>query len=139
MSAPVVAVSPDGKKFAAAWKDLRTGKNDPHVYWAISDDPAEFHDSPIDFEPKVKQNHPTIALDENGKGWVAWEDTRSGVQQIWFRTSVESDQARALSESSDGEASFPSIAANANLVAVAYETSNRDKKSIRFRLLRNGN
>jgi hypothetical protein len=135
MSAPSVAVSADGKKFAAAWKDLRSGKNDPHVYWAISDNPAEFLDSPIDFQPRVKQNHPTIALDESGRAWVAWEDTRSGTQRIWYRSSAESDEPQPVSELAEGEASFPSIGANGNLVAIAYEASNQGKKAIRFRIL----
>jgi hypothetical protein len=135
MSAPAVAVSADGKKLAAAWKDLRTGRNDPRIYWAISDNPNSFDDSPIDFEPRAKQNHPSIALDGRGTVWVAWEDTRSGTQRIWGRTSVEGDLGAPISDLSEGEASFPAVAANAGIIAVVYETANRGKKSIMFRLL----
>ena len=34
MSAPAVAVTQDGKRFAAAWKDVREGS--PRVWWAFA-------------------------------------------------------------------------------------------------------
>jgi hypothetical protein len=135
MSAPAVAVSQDGKKLVVAWKDLRTGRNDPHVYWASSGNSGPFEDSPIDFEPGAKQNHPAIALDRSGTAWVVWEDTRSKTQRIWARSSMDHDTGRAISELSEGEASFPSISVNSDIVAVAYETTNRDRLSIKFRLI----
>src|SRR5262245_58565814 len=133
MSAPAVAVSQDGKKFVVAWKDLRTGRNDPHVYWASSDGSAPFEDTPIDFESGAKQNHPAIALDRTGTAWVAWEDTRSKTQRIWARSTI--DTGGPVSELSEGEASFPSISANAGIIAVAYETTNGNRRSIKFRLV----
>jgi hypothetical protein len=135
MSAPAVAVSPDGKKFAAAWKDLRTGRNDPHVYWSVSDSPNSFEDSPICFEVHAKQDHPTITFDSQGRVWVAWEDTRSGSRQIWARSSADSDSGGIVSDPSHGDASFPAVAANARGVALVYEVVYRGKKSIMFRWL----
>lgn len=135
MSAPAVAVSPDGKKFAVAWKDVRTGRNDPHVYWSISDSPNFTKDAAIDIESRAKQDHPTIAIDSSGTVWAAWEDTRSGRQRIWSRSSAPGDPGRAISNGNEGEASFPVIARNAGLVAVVYELSNRGKNSVSFRLI----
>ena len=135
MSAPAVAVSPDGKKFAAAWKDVRTGRNDPHVYWSISDSPNFTRDSAIDLVSRAKQDHPTIALDSAGTAWTVWEDTRSGRQSIRYRSSAEGDSGGPVSEPSEGEAGFPVVAANAGLVGVVYEVVNHRKGSVVFRLI----
>ena len=135
MSAPAVAVSPDGKKFAAAWKDVRTGRNDPHVYWSISDSANFTKDSAIDFESKAKQDHPTIALDSSGTAWAVWEDTRSGRQRIWYRSSREGDSGGPISDPREGEASFPVVASNAGLVAVVYEVGGHRNGSVVFRLI----
>jgi hypothetical protein len=135
MSAPAVAVSPDGKKFAAAWKDVRTGRNDPHVYWSISDSPNFTSDAAIDFVARAKQDHPTIAFDSSGTAWAVWEDTRSGRQRIWHRASRDGDNGGPVSEAREGEASFPVVAANAGVLAVVYETSNHGKSSVAVRLL----
>jgi hypothetical protein len=135
MSAPAVAVSPDGKKFAAAWKDVRTGRNDPHVYWSISDSPNFTKDAAIDFVARAKQDHPTIAFDRSGTAWAVWEDTRSGRQRIWHRSSAPDDPGGPISEPREGEASFPVVAANAGFVAVVYEAANHGKSSVIFRRL----
>ena len=135
MSAPAVAVSPDGKKFAAAWKDVRTGRSDPHVYWSISDSPNFTQDAAIDFVARAKQDHPTIALDSSGTAWAVWEDTRSGRQRIWYRSSTDGDSGRPVSEPREGEASFPVVAASAGYVAVVYEVANHGTSSVVFRLL----
>jgi hypothetical protein len=135
MSAPAVAVSADGKKFVVAWKDLRIGRNDPHVYWSISNRSDSFEDAPIDFEPGAKQNHPSVALDRVGTAWVAWEDTRSKTQRIWVRNSKDKNRGEPISDLDEGEASFPSLAVNRDIVAVVYETANGNRKNIKFRLL----
>lgn len=135
MSAPAVAVSPDGKKFAAAWKDVRTGRNDPHVYWSISDSPNFTKDAAIDFDARAKQDHPTIAFDSSGTAWAVWEDTRSGRQRIWYRSTAPGDPGGPISEPREGEAGFPVVAANAGLVAVVYETGPHSKQSVKLRLL----
>jgi hypothetical protein len=135
MSAPAVAVSPDGKKFAAAWKDVRTGRDDPHVYWSISESPNFTADAAIDFVARAKQDHPTIALDSSGTAWAVWEDARSGRQRVWHRSSRDGDSGSAVSETREGDASFPVVAANAGFVAVVYERSDHGKNSVAFRLL----
>lgn len=135
MSAPAVAVSPDGKKFAAAWKDVRTGRNDPHVYWSISDSPNFTKDAAIDFESRAKQDHPTVTIDSSGTVWAVWEDTRSGRQRIWYRSSAPDDPGGPISEPHEGEAGFPVVASNAGLVAVVYEAANHAKSSVVFRLI----
>ena len=138
MSAPAVAVSPDGKKFAAAWKDVRTGRNDPHVYWSISDSPNFSKDAAIDFVARAKQDHPTIAFDSTGTAWAVWEDTRSGRQRIWHRSSAIGDPGGPISESREGEAGFPVVTANGGLVAVVYEIANHGKSSVVLRLIETG-
>jgi hypothetical protein len=138
MSAPAVAVSPDGKKFAAAWKDVRTGRNDPHVYWSISESPNFTEDSAIDFVAHTKQDHPTVTIDSSGTVWAVWEDTRSGRQRIWSRSSADGDPGGPISEQHEGEASFPVVASNAGLVAVVYEVANHGKSAVVFRLIETG-
>jgi len=135
MSAPAVAVSPDGKKLAAAWKDVRTGRNDPHVYWSISDSPNFTSDAAIDFVARAKQDHPTIALDSAGTAWAVWEDTRSGRQRIWYRSSAPDDPGGPISEPREGEASFPVVAANGGLVGVVYEANGSGRNVVTFRTL----
>jgi hypothetical protein len=135
MSAPSVAVSPDGEKLVIAWKDVRTGRNDPHVYWAVSDKPGQFHDTPIDFVSSAKQNHPCAALDDAGSAWVAWEDTRSGTQQIWARNESSRDSV-PVSDVTEGEASFPTLVARGGMIAVVYEISKGGTNAVRFRIVR---
>ena len=133
MSAPAVAVFADGKKFAAAWKDKRTGE--PNVFWAASTDASFSQDDLLNGEMKGEQNHPSIAMDSSGTIWAAWEDNRSGHQQIWARSSSTTDSERPVSERSDGKASFPVVACNAGLIAVAYEAKKERKDAVVFRLL----
>ena len=128
MSAPAVAVSSDGKKFAAAWKDVRRGE--PNVYWTIS--------KSTDFPPgqlvhdvmEGDQDHPSLCIDSTGVVWVAWEDSRSGKEQVWIRSSLPSDNGRAIDES--GEGSSPTIASGNGLIAVIYELRSGEKRTIRF-------
>jgi hypothetical protein len=134
MSAPAVAVSADGKKFAAAWKDLRTGRNNPRVYWSVSDKPIFTSDEPIDPASHAKQDHPSIAIDSSGTVWATWEETRAGKRRILARSSA-ADSIRPISDPHAGAASFPVIACNAGLVAVVYEATNRGSSPVMFRLL----
>ncbi|MBI2479742.1 MAG: hypothetical protein HYV60_14250 [Planctomycetia bacterium] len=76
MSAPAVAVSDNGDKFATAWKDIRTGE--PNVYWSISDKPESADGQLVHDETKGKQDHPSLCIDASGTAWVAWEDARAG-------------------------------------------------------------
>ena len=87
---------------------------------------------------RAKQDHPTVAIDSSDTVWAAWEDTRSGRQRIWVRSSAAADSGQAVSDAHEGEASFPVVAANAGLVAVVFETGSHAQKSVRFRLLDSG-
>ena len=133
MSAPAVAVSADGKKFAAAWKDVRTGTNS--VYWSISDSPTFTKDSPVHSKFGVEQNHPSIAFDSSETIWVAWEESQLKSQKIWIRSSVDADKGRALSDENDGWASFPTVASNGGIVGVVYETEKDAERGVTFCLI----
>jgi len=130
MSAPAVAVSPDGSKFATAWKDVRTGEN--KVYWSVSESPDITSDAPIRKTLFGEQNHPSIAIDTSGTVWVAWEDSQPTGQQIWIRSSADSDKGTAISDRSEG-ASFPVVATNAGMVAVVYEAEKDGESTVMFR------
>ncbi len=133
MSAPAVAVSTDGNKFAAAWKDVRMGE--PNVYWAISDTPRFHQESLVHEETEGKQDHPSLAFDSRGTVWVAWEDNRGGVQRIWVRSSQATDEGRAISDLGELPASYPVVVAGSGLVAVVYESGKRRQKSTQFQLI----
>lgn len=135
MSAPAVAVSPNGKKFAAAWMDKRTGKDDPDVYWAVATSASFGADLPLADDVKGVQNHPTIAIAKDGTVWVAWEDSRSGQFRIRGRSSAKGDKDRQLSDDGDGAATWPSLAANAGLVALVYEADQGGQECVVFRLI----
>lgn len=132
MSAPAVAVSRDGKKYGAAWKDVRSGPNAPQVYWSIADSPAFADDAPIDFAPRAKQDHPSLAFDSTGNAWAVWEHTQSGRTTIRARSSGVST-ARAVSDPNEGDAAFPVIAANGGIIAVAYEVGAHGRAAVRLR------
>ncbi|MCZ6675876.1 MAG: sialidase family protein [Candidatus Poribacteria bacterium] len=131
MSAPAVAVSPDGKQFAAAWKDVRTGE--AKVYWSTSDRPRFFSDAPVHQTFRGEQNHPSIAIDASGTVWMAWEESQPGSQRIWLRSSAGEDTGRPISDPSEGWASFPVVACNAGRVAVVYETDKSGDSAVMFR------
>ena len=134
MSAPAVAVSATGNKFAAAWKDVRTGE--PNVYWAISDKPEFSESQLVHDEIQGTQDHPSLCIDASGTVWVAWEDSRAGQQEIWIRSSRDGDKGRRLS-GPDKAASFPTISVGNGIVAVVYESSESEtqQKAIRFHLI----
>jgi len=133
MSAPAVAVSADGKKFAAAWKDIRAGE--PNVYWVISDKPRFGRDALVHERTEGRQDHPSLAIDRGGTVWVAWEDNRGGSRRIWVRSSQAADKGRAISDLGESPANYPVVVAGDGLVAVAYESGQRRQKTIQFRLL----
>ena len=117
MDAPAVAVSRDGKKVAAAWMDERTGRNDRQVYWTQSTGGAFRKESLLPDDPKGLKGHPSIALDSGGAFHAAWEDMRSGVQRIRYRSAGGKDVALSPEK---GKASFPSLACG-KVVGVAFE------------------
>ena len=104
-------MSHDGRRFAVAWKDVGIGE--PNVYWAISSGPSFAEDSLVYDKIWETQDHSAIAIDTAGTVWTVWEDERSHPQQIWVRSSVAFDKGRAISDRTEGQASFPAIACNA--------------------------
>lgn len=115
MDAPAVAVNRDGKKFAVAWMDTRTGRTDRQVYWVVMY--GVMKEQPLADDSKGLKGHPSIALDDKGLLHAAWEDLRSGVQRIHYRMAGGKDVALSPEK---GKASFPSLACG-KFVGVAFE------------------
>ncbi len=133
MSAPAVAVSETGSQFAAAWKDIHSGE--PNVYWAIFDKLEPAMGRLVHEGTQGQQDHPSLCVDKKGTFWVAWEDNRDGRKDIWIRSSRDEDPGRRLTGSHKAEASFPTIAAGENLVAIVYESDLDNSRSVRFQLI----
>ncbi|GEM_PF-1845029 len=133
MSAPAVAVSRDGKRFVAAWKDVRAGE--PNVFWSISDKPSFANDSMVHDETRGVQDHPSVTFDDSAVAWVAWEDARSGRQRIYARTSGDDGLELAVSDAAEGVAAYPVVAAGGGLVVVAYEAERNREVATRLRVL----
>src|SRR5262245_9384961 len=116
MDAPAVAVSRDGKKIAAAWMDQRVGGNNRRVYWTMTSGGTFGRETPFAEIGKGIQGHPAIAIDAGGALHAAWEDFRSDVQRIHYRTPGGKDVAISPEK---GKASFPSLACG-KVVGVAF-------------------
>ncbi len=123
MSAPAVAVTQDGKRFAAAWKDVREGS--PRVWWAFASEPKFPKEAAISEEPRVERDHPSIAADEGGTFWTAWEDGSGPAVRVRARSSAPKAAARDVSDAAQGAAGFPVVACGAGLVVVAWESTDR--------------
>ena len=136
MSAPAVAVSSKGTKFAAAWMDKRAGEKSLKVYWSISPNPSFPNDSLLAEEATGFQNHPTLAMEGSGTVWAVWEDNGSGQNRIWARSSEPKSRSFEVSKASEGKAAFPVVAANGGLVAVVYEVERDGEDKVLFRLLK---
>lgn len=119
MDAPAVAVSRDGKKFAAAWMDMRTGRNDRKVYWTVASGGALPRETPLADDPKGLKGHPALAVDAKGIMHAAWEDLRSGEQRIYWTSSEKGAKNVALSPAGT-KASFPSVACG-RIVGAVFE------------------
>jgi len=140
MSAPAVAVSADGKKFAAGWRDRRVGKEDKNVYWALSGGPRFAGDALVHEETRGTQDHPALAIDGSGTAWVAWEDDpeRKKTASIRVRSSAPGSKDRLLSDPAEGAASFPALAVGAGIVGVAYEVKLGEERKVIFRVVEGG-
>jgi hypothetical protein len=119
MDAPAVAVSRDGKRFAVAWMDERTGRNDRKVYWAVSAGGAFAREAPLADDPKGQKGHPSVAIDAKGTVHAAWEDERTGEQRIFYGSSEKGSKNAPLSPG-EGKASFPSLACG-RIAGAAFE------------------
>lgn len=116
MDAPAVAVNRDGSTIAVAWMDQRKGGNNRQVYWTLLDAKARKGEISLADDPKEMKGHPSLAVGEEGVH-AAWEDLRSGVQRIHYRTWTGKDVALSPEK---GKASFPSLACG-KVVGVAFE------------------
>jgi hypothetical protein len=129
MSAPAVAVTHDGKKFAAAWKDVREGG--PRVWWAFSLESSDSSaprfppDTAIASEPKGMRDHPSLAADESGAFWAAWEESRDAKAGVRARSSAARAAALDLADAPQGKPAFPVIACGDGLTVVAWEEAPR--------------
>jgi hypothetical protein len=138
MSAPAVAISRDGKRVAAAWMDQRSGKDARDVFWAFVDAGKVGLDEVVHAEAKGDQDHPSLAFDEAGAAWIAWEDRRSGKKRIHVRSSRPEDPDTPLTGEDEGTVSFPALAAASGLVAVAYESNRDGEDRVFLRVVRSG-
>jgi hypothetical protein len=131
MDAPAVAVSNDGKKFAAAWMDMRSGPNLRHVQWTVGPSGKLAPEATANDDPKGIQGHPSLAFDADGTAWCAWEDTRLGpnAQRIYAADS-KSRKNVAVSGEAEGKCGYPSLAFG-GVLGVAYESSS----GVSFRVL----
>ena len=121
MDAPAVAVSRDGKKVALAWMDTREDGRNRNLYWTVGA-PGRFpRETRVHQETRGVQGHPSLAFDGSGKAWCAWEDLRQNPQRIYIAGSGSKEDI-AVSDASEGKASFPSLVSAGKILAVAYES-----------------
>src|SRR5262252_8527613 len=129
MSAPAVAVASDGKSLVAAWKDLRAGA--ARVWWSRTEAPAPFEkDEPVVDEVRGDQDHPSLALDDRGRAWIAWEDGRKREARVRLRSLTAGGAPRDLADASQGTPAFPVLAAGKGFLVVAWEAGGEGKESV---------
>lgn len=123
MDAPAVAVSADGKQFAASWMDFQLGPGKPDVWWSL----GSTRNEPLAGVTEGDQRHPSIVCDAEGRFWAAWDDSRSGEPEVWITQLAQGAVRRRLSDPLlDGPATFPSLASGGGLLAAVYETSEEE-------------
>jgi len=122
MDAPAVAVSNDGKKMAAAWMDMRAGKNDRDVQWTVGAAGKFAPEASAADVTTGTQGHPSLAFDKDGTAWCAWEDCRSGPNAMRiYATDSKTRKNVPISEENEGKCSYPSLASGGGILGVAYE------------------
>ena len=82
------------------------------------------------------------------KKWEPWEgstlrsskvvSTRTRAPAIWVRSSTPGSKEKLLSDGSEGEATFPALAAGGGLVAVTYEAEQDRSSRVLFRVVDEG-
>ncbi|HYE97257.1 MAG TPA: hypothetical protein VEJ18_00035 [Planctomycetota bacterium] len=124
MDAPAVAVSHDGKTMAAAWMDMRAGRNNRDVQWTVSSGGRFAPETTVHDDTSGLQGHPALAIAEDNTVWCAWEDGRGGPndQRIYVADS-KSRKNVPLSDASEGKCGYPSLAARQGWVGVVYEST----------------
>lgn len=122
MDAPAVAVSRDGKTMAAAWMDMRSGRNDRDVQWTLASGGRFAPETTVHDDTRGLQGHPSLAVGPDGTVWCAWEDGRGGPndQRIYVADSRTKANV-AVSGPSEGKCAFPAVASGGDLVGLVYE------------------
>ena len=122
MDAPAVAVSPDGRSVAAAWMDMRRGKNERDVEWTLGA-PGKFAPESLVHDVTTGiQSHPSLAFDKDGVAWCAWEDSRSGPNSPRiFAADSKTRKNVQISDDAEGKAGYPNLASGGGTVGVLYE------------------
>jgi hypothetical protein len=120
MDAPAVAVSSDGKKLAVAWMDMRSEGKDRNVYWSLATTGRFSDEQSIADDARNVQGHPSLCMDDDLNVHAAWEDAREGRPRIYCTSSLKGSKNTAVSDESEGEVSFPTIACG-KVVGIAYE------------------
>ena len=124
MDAPAVAVSYDGKKMAAAWMDMRAGRNDRDVQWTLGTGGKFTPESPAHDATQGTQGHPSVTFDKDGVAWCAWEDSRNGPNSV--RIYVVDSKTRKnvpISDEGEGKCGYPSLACGGGILGIVYESS----------------
>jgi hypothetical protein len=122
MDAPAVAVSNDGKKVAAAWMDMRAGKNDRDVQWTVGSGGKFAPEATVHDVGSGTQGHPSLAFDKDGIAWCAWEDSRTGPNNIRiFAADSKTKKNVQISEDGEGKCGYPTLALGGGVLGVIYE------------------
>jgi hypothetical protein len=123
MDAPAVAVSNDGKKTAAAWMDMRAGRNDRDVQWTIGAAGSFAPETSAADVTTGTQGHPSLAFDKDGVAWCAWEDSRNGPNTLRIYAADSKTRKNVpISEDGEGKCGYPSLATGGGVLGVAYES-----------------
>ncbi len=131
MDAPAVAVTADGKKFAASWMDCQLKEGDRDVFWTLGGKKTRALSI-----GGGEQGHSSLTCDEKGVFWVAWEERSAGKSEVWYTRSEKGFSSQRLSDMHlDGSASVPLLAYGGGCVAAVYQTGARE---VILRVLRDG-
>lgn len=123
MDAPGVAVSNDGQKIAAAWMDMRSGKNNRDVQWTIGTKSSLAPEATVHDVLEGTQGHPAVIFDRDGTAWCAWEDARSGPNNSRiYAANSKTRKNLQISDDAEGRCGYPSLAVSGGIVGVAYES-----------------
>src|SRR5205814_1358808 len=128
--APAAAAAPDGKLLAAAWMERRDVERDADVFWTFGAPGKLRQDASCHDDRRYQQRRPTLAIDANGLVWCAWEDSRQTIQRVFYTWS-RTDFNVPLDDPKGVPSSWPSLASNGSVVAVAYQLG----KDVAFRIL----
>jgi len=116
--------------------DKRRGEDDRDVYWSVSDQRQFNSDKLVRGDARGDQDHPSIALDAARTAWIVWENHNAEKPQVWLRTSRQEDDSRCLSSASEA-AAHPSIACQAGIVAIAYQTGSGRQSNVVVHVIKN--